>query len=156
MRSRAKKTIKFLTRLLNFPNSNFVQQPPAPWQPGVGGYVGAFDTVTCLSTSKWVHLNFGDEGLQRLFERVHACLRPGGRFLLEPQPWRSYRKRSGLTPMIKRHFAQIRLRPDRFVEHLLSDAVGFASAERVDVPYAEADSSGFKRRPLVVLTKASS
>jgi 7SK snRNA methylphosphate capping enzyme len=38
-----------------------------------------------------VHLNGGDAGLIRLFERVHALLRPGGRFLLEPQPWRSYK-----------------------------------------------------------------
>ena len=47
--------------------------------------------VLCLSLTKWVHLNDGDAGLIRLFERVHALLRPGGRFLLEPQPWRSYK-----------------------------------------------------------------
>ena len=51
---------------------------------------GSFDTVVCLSVSKWVHLNGGDEALQALFARVWRLLAPGGRFLLEPQPWRSY------------------------------------------------------------------
>ncbi|KAL3915791.1 MAG: hypothetical protein SGPRY_007082, partial [Prymnesium sp.] len=42
----------------------------------------------------WVHLNFGDEGIRTLFSRVFACLRPGGHFIFEPQPWSSYRKAS--------------------------------------------------------------
>ena len=101
----------------------------------------------------WVHLNFGDAGLKRLFSRVHACLRPGGKSLLEPQPWSSYRKRSHLTPEIAAHFGQIAMRPPAFVPYLLSDEGGFEAAEEVVVPYAEGEAAGFKRRPLVVLTK---
>ena len=136
-----------------FEHCNFVQDPPAPAQPGTGQQVACFDVVTCLSTSKWVHLNFGDSGLKRLFARAHACLRPGGRFILEPQPWTSYRKRATLTPLIQAHFRAIELRPDAFVDFLLSPEGGFSSCERLDVPYAEGDAAGFKRRPLVVLTK---
>lgn len=109
--------------------------------------------MTCLSTTKWVHLNFGDDGLRRLFARVHACLRPGGRFILEPQPWSSYKKRSKLTADIHRHFCAIEMRPPQFVAYLLSEAGGFERAEEVEVPYEERHSAGFKRRPLVVLTK---
>ena len=148
--------------------------------------------MTCLSTSKWVHLNFGDEGIRRLFSRVLACLRPvsprppnpspdrthararrspapspwppprhgrpspawqGGRFILEPQPWSSYRKRSGLTPEIQRTFRSIEMRPTAFVEYLLSEAGGFAACETVEVAYADGHSDGFKRRPLLLLTK---
>ena len=167
---------------VSFRQCNFVQQQPEPNQPGVqgegegdegegggegsggevgGGEVGGvvaplerFDVVTCLSTSKWIHLNFGDEGLRRLFTRAHACLRPGGRFLLEPQPWSSYRKRAHLTPVIEKHFRQIELRPPQFADVLLSGAVGFASAETVEVPYAEGAAKNWVKRPLLVLTKA--
>jgi len=52
----------------------------------------SLDTIMCLSVAKWVHLNQGDEGLKRLFGKVKEALVPGGWFVLEPQPWRSYQQ----------------------------------------------------------------
>ena len=52
----------------------------------------SLDTIMCLSVTKWVHLNQGDEGLKRLFVKVKEALVPGGWFILEPQPWRSYKQ----------------------------------------------------------------
>ena len=98
-------------------------------------------------------MNWGDNGLMRLFRRVHASLRPGGVFLLEPQPWSSYRKRASLTAETKRHFREIAMRPDKFVDLLLRD-VGFSACEQLEVPYPAEQSGGWKRRPLLVLTKA--
>jgi hypothetical protein len=51
-----------------------------------------FDTIMCLSVTKWVHFNWGDDGVKRLFTQVYKALYPGGIFVLEPQPWRSYRQ----------------------------------------------------------------
>lgn len=52
----------------------------------------SLDNIMCLSVTKWVHLNQGDEGLKRLFGKVADALAPGGWFILEPQPWRSYKQ----------------------------------------------------------------
>jgi hypothetical protein len=65
---------------------------------------------------------------RRLFSRVYDCLRPGGTFVLEPQPWSSYRKRATLTPLIARHFREIRLRPQQFVRRKGPELVPCGSA----------------------------
>jgi len=51
-----------------------------------------------MSVTKWIHYHHGDDGIRRLFQKIFSALRPGGIFLLEPQPWRSYKKKQNLTP----------------------------------------------------------
>ncbi|XP_061211311.1 7SK snRNA methylphosphate capping enzyme [Neopsephotus bourkii] len=102
-----------------------------------------FDVVLCLSLTKWVQLNWGDEGLKRLFRRAYRHLRPGGLLLLEPQPWASYRKRKGLTETTYRNYQRIRLRPEQFPSYLTSPEVGFDSYELLGTPQHAA--KGFQR-----------
>ncbi|KAB1200584.1 putative RNA methyltransferase At5g51130 [Morella rubra] len=64
---------------VSFQQENFVQ---SRWQPEKH-----YDTILCLSVTKWVHLNWGDE---LHYIKVWRLLLPGGVFVLEPQPWKSY------------------------------------------------------------------
>lgn len=111
-----------------------------------------YDVILCLSVTKWVHLNWGDAGLKRLFHRVYRHLRPGGLFILEPQPWNSYSKRKKLTEDICKNYHSIRLRPDQFSSFLTTE-VGFTSYELIGMP--QNLSRGFQR-PIYLFHKGPS
>ncbi|XP_020488994.1 7SK snRNA methylphosphate capping enzyme [Labrus bergylta] len=101
-----------------------------------------YDVILCLSVSKWVHLNWGDRGLKRLFKRVYRHLRPGGLFILEPQPWESYVRRKKLTDNINKNYHSIRLKPEQFSSYLTTE-VGFSSFEHLGAPKCSV--RGFQR-----------
>lgn len=60
---------------------------------------GKYDVVMLLSVAKWIHLNWGDEGIKHTFKKIYDSLYQGGRFIFEPQEWKSYQKRAKLTPV---------------------------------------------------------
>ncbi|XP_067128540.1 probable RNA methyltransferase Y17G7B.18 [Centruroides vittatus] len=109
-----------------------------------------FDTILCLSLTKWIHLNWGDEGVKRVFRRMYAQLRPGGRMILEAQPWPSYVRKKKLTETTFKNYLSIQMRPEQFNEYLLSKEVGFSTCELIDAPAHP--SKGFCR-PIYLFTK---
>lgn len=111
--------------------------------------VPEFDTIMCLSTTKWIHLNFGDDGLKRVFRRVYAQLKPGGTFILECQSFSTYKKKKKLTETIFNHFKNIKLKPENFTDFLIHE-VGFSRSEVLALPAHP--SKGFQR-PLQIFTK---
>ena len=62
---------------MQFKSENYIEQVA-----DVGS--DKYDVVLCLSTIKWIHLNFGDPGIKALFLKVSAQLTPGGIFIFEP------------------------------------------------------------------------
>ncbi|XP_059152538.1 uncharacterized protein LOC131938500 [Physella acuta] len=108
-----------------------------------------YDIILALSITKWIHLNNGDDGLKLFFQKIFRQLRPGGRLILEPQPWSTYRKRAKLSAELFAKYQSIKLKPEGFKHYLLS--IGFVKCEVIGVPVTKA--KGF-RRPLILFTKA--
>jgi len=104
-----------------------------------------FDVVLCMKLTKWVHLNWGDDGLKVLFHKCFRLLKPGGTLVLEAQDWSSYRDVKHWTPHMRENKNQISLRPQEFVAYLVG-VVGFQKPETV------ADPSQLKR-PLLLFVR---
>ena len=106
-----------------------------------------FDAIVCLSTTKWIHLNFGDDGLKRAFKRMYAQLRPNGVLILEPQGLPSYSKKARkINTVTKENFKNMKFFPNHFVDFLINQ-VGFTGGEVLAVP--DHSAVGF-RRPIHV------
>ncbi|CAE7866296.1 CYP65 [Symbiodinium microadriaticum] len=88
-----------------------------------------YDVVLLLSTSKWVHLQHGDEGLKQLFRRCKRWLCPGGVLVLEPQPWKAYKKVADAHADVEKIWGEIQLKPGSFVD-FLTQVLGFDRAYR--------------------------
>ncbi|EPS74294.1 hypothetical protein M569_00460, partial [Genlisea aurea] len=114
---------KDLLQTVSFREENFVQSWRAPANE-------LYHSILCLSVSKWVHLNWGDEGLITLFWRAWTLLHPGGVFILEPQPWSSYSKNRKVSEATASNYKSIAIRPEDFQDIIL-DKIGFQRVETV-------------------------
>lgn len=109
-----------------------------------------YDVILALSISKWIHLNWGDEGIKRFFKRTFKHLNRGGRLLLELQDWSKYYKRAKTTPEMFETYKNIKFKPDQFKNYLI-DEVGFVECQQLGIP--KAVTRGFER-PILVFQKA--
>ncbi|KAH8414183.1 hypothetical protein KR222_011652 [Zaprionus bogoriensis] len=112
-----------------------------------------YDVILCLSVTKWIHLNFCDAGLKQAFRRMFLQLRPGGKLILEPQSFDTYKRRKKLTDKIRDNYNAITFKPDDFTAYLLGPEVGFATMELMGLP--EHCKAGFKR-PIQIFSKMNS
>lgn len=122
--------------IVSFKKGNFIHN----WHPGENT---TYDTIICLSVSKWVQLNWGDEGLITLFSKVWRLLSPGGVFILEPQPWSSYYSNRLVSETTRTNYQEIKIRPEGFQDILL-DKIGFRMVEDI-TSSASGRKPGFNR-----------
>lgn len=109
-----------------------------------------YDVILCLSVTKWIHLNFCDAGLKQAFRRMFLQLRPGGKLILEPQSFDTYKRRKKLSDKIRENYSTILFKPEEFTDYLLSPEVGFGSMELMGQP--DHCKAGFKR-PIQIFSK---
>ncbi|KAI8602760.1 Bicoid-interacting protein 3-domain-containing protein [Dissophora ornata] len=102
-----------------------------------------WDVILGFSLAKWVHLHHGDTGMKRFFQKVYRSLAPGGIFLLEPQAFETYNRRSKLTPVMQENYKAMTFKPQNFQEYLLSDKVGFREA--MHLGHSEGGAKNFNR-----------
>ncbi|GBN68832.1 Pre-miRNA 5'-monophosphate methyltransferase, partial [Araneus ventricosus] len=76
-----------------------------------------FDLITCFSTTMWIHLNHGDNGLDNF---LHIISKLGKFLLLEPQEWKSYKSALRRMARLNREaFALEKLKTRDIIHHLM-------------------------------------
>ncbi|KAJ0766519.1 putative RNA methyltransferase bin3, bin3-type S-adenosyl-L-methionine binding protein [Helianthus annuus] len=92
-----------------------------------GSFTGLLSNFGPLSVSKWIHLNWGDEGLITLLSKVWRLLKPDGVSILEPQPWKSYISCRQVSEVASTNYKNLTIFPQQFQEILLDKVHFFPS-----------------------------
>lgn len=145
-RHKTRGVLGYSTRGLPYPTNLFFRVQDAV--EGIGDH--SFDAICCFSVTKWVHIAHGDDGLTKFFGNIRDALKPGGRFVFEPQPWRSYNKARQKTHC---DLSRIHITPNEFPA-LLTDTLGFKTVQRLGVPDDPSLPSGFRRPIFCAVTKS--
>uniref|UniRef100_A0A175YJZ7 RNA methyltransferase n=1 Tax=Daucus carota subsp. sativus TaxID=79200 RepID=A0A175YJZ7_DAUCS len=109
-----------LSERVSFRRENFVQSRISDDK--------RYHTIMCLSVTKWIHLNWGDEGLINLFTKI----------------WKL------LQPTAKNNYNTIEIFPESFQDILL-DKIGFRLVEDISCNLS-GSKSGFQR-PILAFWK---
>lgn len=100
-----------------------------------------------FSVTKWIHLHTLNAGLIHFFTRLYKSLLPGGRLVLEPQPYSTYAKSARLSDELKANHDKLKaegpLKPeDGDFERVLLEEIGFDRVEK----RGETGEKGFRRQ----------
>ncbi|ORZ13951.1 Bicoid-interacting protein 3-domain-containing protein [Absidia repens] len=101
-----------------------------------------YDTILALSITKWIHLHRGDQGIKAFFQRIYQSLKKGGVFILEPQLFTTYERRTKSSKEMSKVFESIKFKPEDFHDYLMGD-IGFSDHRQLGTPAN--DSKGFSR-----------
>jgi len=111
-----------------------------------------FDVILCLSMTKWIHLNWGDDGVKKKHSRRRGnCLTMADCFCLSRSLTRHTRKKAVQTQESLQQFKNISFKPDQFNDYLQTELT-FKLLE-VLTPPADERSQTFSDRRIFVFQK---
>eukprot|EP01080_Neovahlkampfia_damariscottae_P005034 gene5034-8631_t len=122
----------FFPRNVEFKSGNFLEYDFGDVQ---------FNTILCLSITKWIHLNWGDEGIKNFFKKMANLLTKNGILILEPQKFSTYDRKKDLTKTISENFQNIKFKPDEFINYFENELNFKLIFEKKE----EEEKVGFKR-----------
>ncbi|GAA6021188.1 hypothetical protein JCM11491_001600 [Sporobolomyces phaffii] len=116
-----------------------------------------YDVVIAFSVTKWIHLQSLNAGLLAFFEKCFATLKPGGRLVLEPQPFSTYARSAKTSAALRDNYEALKGGAQNGwrwelgdFERVLIELVGFEKREAL----GETGTVGSTfRRPVEVYTK---
>lgn len=110
-----------------------------------------FDLIFAFSITKWIHYQYHDAGVKYFLKKITSKLNPKGYFILEPQPWKSYKKKNHLTEEIKKTVAGIKFHPGQFQKFLIEEC-GMEFVKKL-TPEGDLGNQGFDREILLFRKK---
>lgn len=136
------KNVELPLRNIFFIQADYVPDMDVPMTT----IVPEFDVILALSVTKWIHLNYGDEGLKKVFEKMYMQLREGGLLVLEPQDWPSYRRKKKMVTQTTNSCKDLHFKPVQFTEYLIN-SVGFKTGRLLGT--SQHPSKGFQRQVIL-------
>ncbi|GAA5957746.1 hypothetical protein JCM10213_004762 [Rhodosporidiobolus nylandii] len=122
-----------------------------------------YDVILAFSITKWIHLSSLNPGLLTFFRRCFTSLLPGGRLILEPQPFSSYSRsiknlrHTAGADELQRNYERLESGPERGwraeegeFEQVLLESIGFE--RKSELGYTGEEGSTW-RRPVQVYEK---
>ncbi|KAM0752144.1 Bin3-domain-containing protein [Meredithblackwellia eburnea MCA 4105] len=124
------------TEILAFPDN--LRFHVANWpQESIHTDRKGYNMILAFSVSKWIHLHGLNAGLFQFFSKCFSSLLPGGRLILEAQPFSSYGKSARFSGELKANWDKLRedgpdkgwKNEDGDFERVLLEEIGFERKE---------------------------
>ncbi|BGP03000.1 RNA methyltransferase [Rhodotorula toruloides] len=152
-RKESSTEIRAFPENLQFVAADWVNETIEPDRDG-------YDVIIAFSVTKWIHLSGLNPALLTFFRRCFDCLRPGGKLILEPQPFSTYARNVKMTPELQENYDRLKEGAEKGwraeegdFERVLLELVGFEKRELL----GETGKIGSTfRRPVEVYTKRGS
>ena len=107
-----------------------------------------------FSVTKWIHLNWGDDGLIYVLLKCYSLLKKYGILIIEFQTYSSYYKKRNYTDTIQKNYDRLQIQPQQIpliLQHIGMQVITTKIPNTV-ATLARSLTKGFNR-PIVVLKK---